>query len=152
MALSELLHPGDLIDPATTFEGRDGRVSLQQLFGGRRWLIVHHTVSAPGGPAEPPPPPMGDLLRHRDARLVLVSRAPIAMLDQYRRYLGHDLPCYRLCESASTARPPESWDQFPVLSVLRLEDAEVVHHSTIPLPGPGSLAGVLELLQPQERH
>jgi hypothetical protein len=39
-----------------------------------------------------------------------------------------------------------------VLSVLRLEDAEVVHHSTIPLPGPGSLAGVLELLQPQERH
>jgi predicted dithiol-disulfide oxidoreductase (DUF899 family) len=146
MTLSELVHPGNLAGAATTFIGRDGAVPLEQLFSGRRRLAVYHTapegVATPGATAED----LHAVLRDPDTRLVLVSRAPFEMLEQYRRHLGHDLPCY---SALGTGPADDAWDQVSVLSLFRHDGVHVVHTVTIPVPSAGFLADALDVL---DRH
>ncbi|WP_410672060.1 DUF899 family protein [Amycolatopsis sp. cmx-4-68] len=143
MTLSELVRPGHLADAGTTFTGREGPVPLWRLFAGRRRLAVHHTVpegvATPGASADDLPA----VLRDPETRLVLVFRAPFEMLEQYRRHLGHDLPCYSAPGGGSA---DDAWDQVPVLSLFHRDGADVVHTTTIPLPGPGFLADALDVL------
>jgi len=83
------------------FRGRDGDATLLELFRGRNQLIVYHFMFHPvwdegcdgcswftDGIAD---------VRHlaaRDVSFALVSRAPIAKLEAYRRRMGWDLPWY----------------------------------------------------------
>lgn len=83
------------------FEGKNGKVSLLDLFEGRRQLIVYHfmfalewdegcdgcswVVDAMSHPSH---------LHARDTSLVLVSRAPLEKLERYKVRMGWDLPWY----------------------------------------------------------
>jgi predicted dithiol-disulfide oxidoreductase (DUF899 family) len=94
-----------------TFEGPRGKVRLLDLFEGRRQLIVYHFMFDPDGP---PPGRTGapwdegcpgcsfvvDNIGHlshlhaRDTSLVLVSRAPLAKIQPFKKRMGWSIPWY----------------------------------------------------------
>ncbi len=87
------------IDKAYVFDGPDGKVSLLDLFQGRRQLLLYHFMFGPNRevgcdgccmfvdqvshPAH---------LNARDASFALVSRAPIARIEPFRRQMGWTIP------------------------------------------------------------
>ncbi|MFO7544634.1 MAG: DUF899 domain-containing protein [Trueperaceae bacterium] len=89
------------VEKGYVFRGRDGDATLLDLFQGRNQLIVYHFMFHPDweegcdgcswftdGVAD---------TRHlaaRDVSFALVSRAPIAKLEAYRRRMGWNLPWY----------------------------------------------------------
>jgi predicted dithiol-disulfide oxidoreductase (DUF899 family) len=90
-----------------TFTGPDGEVSLAGLFDGRRQLITYHFMwrhEQSGFPGEDQGCPtcsflvdsIGDLshLHACDTTLVLVSRAPIASIERFRKRMGWQVPWY----------------------------------------------------------
>jgi len=87
------------------FEGPDGKASLVDLFEGRRQLIVYHFMFAPGVEGWPDAGCDGcsmfvDNIGHlahlhaRDTSLVLVSRAPLAKIEQYKERMGWTVPWF----------------------------------------------------------
>src|SRR5918998_174853 len=89
------------IEKQYAFEGPDGEVSLLDLFDGRRQLIVYHHMLQPGD-ADPCSgcsmvvDNIGHLahLHARDTSLVLVSRAPLAEIEAFRKRMGWTVPWY----------------------------------------------------------
>ena len=91
------------------FHGPEGELGLLDLFAGRRQLIVYHFMLGPDDAEGCPGCSMfvdnlGDLgglahLHARDTSFALISRAPLARLEQYRRRMGWELPWYSSCES-----------------------------------------------------
>src|SRR6266516_3861367 len=90
-----------------TFTGAGGQVSLAGLFDGRGQLITYHFMwrhEQSGFPGEDQGCPtcsfladsIGDLshLHACDTTLVLVSRAPIASIEQFRKRMGWAVPWY----------------------------------------------------------
>jgi predicted dithiol-disulfide oxidoreductase (DUF899 family) len=88
------------IDKEYVFEGPDGPASLVDLFDGRRQLIIYHFMLGPGGPpcegCASFTDNIGNLahLHARDTSMVLVSRAPLAQIQQLRERMGWTLPWY----------------------------------------------------------
>jgi predicted dithiol-disulfide oxidoreductase (DUF899 family) len=89
------------------FEGPAGEVSLPDLFEGRRQLIVYHFMFEPGAPGWPEAgcdgcsmfvDNVGHLahLHARDTSFALVSRAPLGMIEDYRKRMGWPIPWYSL--------------------------------------------------------
>jgi predicted dithiol-disulfide oxidoreductase (DUF899 family) len=89
------------------FDGPEGKVPLLDMFEGRRQLIVYHFMFQPGAPGWPSAGCDGcsmfvDNIGHlahlhaRDTSLVLVSRAPLAKLEAYKRRMGWTVPWYSL--------------------------------------------------------
>jgi predicted dithiol-disulfide oxidoreductase (DUF899 family) len=85
------------------FTGPDGEVSLLDMFDGRRQLIIQHFMFGPdwengcsGCTAGVDEISDGVIahLRARDTTFALVSRAPIARLEAYRRRRGWTIPWY----------------------------------------------------------
>jgi predicted dithiol-disulfide oxidoreductase (DUF899 family) len=84
------------------FDGPNGKPSLKDLFEGRRQLIVYHFMFDPTWETHRCPgctgwvDGLGDLslLAKRDTTLVLVSRAPLAMLDAYKAQKGWSIPWF----------------------------------------------------------
>jgi predicted dithiol-disulfide oxidoreductase (DUF899 family) len=83
------------IEKDYVFDGPNGRQYLKDLFEGRRQLIVYHFMFDPTwvkgcsgctGYVDA----LGDLsiLKERDTRFVVVSRAPLAKLDAYKALKG----------------------------------------------------------------
>lgn len=77
------------------FDGPEGKVSLLDLFDGRRQLIVYHFMFDPEWEKGCPGCTglvngMGDLgrLNERDTTFVLISRAPMAKLEKYKQEQG----------------------------------------------------------------
>lgn len=88
------------------FAGPDGARRLIDLFDGRRQLIVYHFMFDPEWEKGCPGctcfvNSQGDLsmLAERQTSFVLISRAPFAKLDAYRKAQGWDLPWYSSHES-----------------------------------------------------
>jgi predicted dithiol-disulfide oxidoreductase (DUF899 family) len=89
------------LDKQYTFEGPEGRVSLLDLFAGRKQLIVRHYMFDPswdegcvgcslqvdnlGHPSH---------LHARDTTLVLVSRAPLDKLESFKKRMEWTVPWY----------------------------------------------------------
>ena len=89
------------IEKDYVFQGPDGKARLVDLFDGRRQLLLYHFMFGPnqdagctgcslvvdqiGHPAH---------LHARDTSFVLVSRAPIAKIEAYRKRMGWSLPWY----------------------------------------------------------
>jgi predicted dithiol-disulfide oxidoreductase (DUF899 family) len=89
------------IEKEYVFEGPDGKASLLDLFEGRRQLIIYHFMFSPdwdegcegcsmvtdnmGHPAH---------LHARDTSRVLVSRAPLAKIEPFKRRMGWIIPWY----------------------------------------------------------
>jgi predicted dithiol-disulfide oxidoreductase (DUF899 family) len=94
------------IDKDYVFDGPGGEASLLDLFEGRRQLIVYHFMFGPnqdegcdgcsmfvdnvGHPAH---------LHARDTSFVLVSRAPLAKIEPFRKRMGWILPWYSSFDS-----------------------------------------------------
>jgi len=92
--------PWERVTKPYRFEGRDGPLSLADLFEGRSQLIVYHFMFAPdwdegckscsfwadnfNG--------ITVHLNHRDVTLTAVSRAPFARLEAYRKRMGWTFP------------------------------------------------------------
>jgi predicted dithiol-disulfide oxidoreductase (DUF899 family) len=87
------------IEKDYVFDGPQGKQSLGDLFGGYRQLIVYHFMFDPEW-AEGCPGctgyvnSLGDLslLGDRDTTMVLISRAPLAKLEAYKKRMGWTLP------------------------------------------------------------
>ncbi|WP_295813695.1 DUF899 domain-containing protein [uncultured Nitratireductor sp.] len=88
------------------FEGLHGSASLDDLFEGRRQLIVYHHMLKPADPA----PCSGcgmfvDNVGHpahlnaRDTTFALVSKAPIGEIEDFRRRMGWPHPWYSVQNS-----------------------------------------------------
>ncbi len=91
------------IDKRYIFEGPDGKATLFDLFEKRRQLIIYHFMFASGVDGWPKAGCPGcsffvDQITHlahlhaRDTSLVLVSRAPLASINRYKRRMGWTLP------------------------------------------------------------
>jgi predicted dithiol-disulfide oxidoreductase (DUF899 family) len=91
------------IDKDYVFEGPDGKASLLDLFEGRRQLIVRHFMFDPSWDDGCPSCSAGadeisdGLLEHlhaRDTTFVVVSRAPLAKIEDYKARRGWTFPWY----------------------------------------------------------
>jgi predicted dithiol-disulfide oxidoreductase (DUF899 family) len=98
------------IDKPYVFEGPAAKVSLLDLFEGRRQLIVYHFMFAPGVGGWPTAGCPGcsmfvDQIGHlahlhaRDVSFALISRAPLARIQPYQKRMGWTLPWYSSSES-----------------------------------------------------
>ena len=91
------------IDKDYKFDGPEGRVSLLDLFEGRRQLIVRHFMFDPSWDEGCSSCSAGvdevcdGLLRHlhaRDTSFVVISRAPLAKIEAYKARKGWTFPWY----------------------------------------------------------
>jgi predicted dithiol-disulfide oxidoreductase (DUF899 family) len=91
------------IDKDYKFDGEQGTVPLTALFGDSRQLIIQHVMFDPAWDAACPGctasvDEISDgMLRHllsRDTAFALVSRAPLAKLQQYQASRGWTVPWY----------------------------------------------------------
>jgi predicted dithiol-disulfide oxidoreductase (DUF899 family) len=85
-----------------TFEGPNGsRLSLLDLFEGRRQLIVRHYMFSPGATegcigCSMQADSVGELshMWARDTTFVMISRAPVADFEPFKKRMGWDIPWY----------------------------------------------------------
>ena len=95
--------PMVLIDKKYVFDGPNGKVSLLELFEGRRQLILYHFMFAPsvsGWPSAGCPgcslviDQIGHLahLHARNTSFVAVSIAPLANIQKYKQRMGWTIP------------------------------------------------------------
>jgi predicted dithiol-disulfide oxidoreductase (DUF899 family) len=94
------------IDKNYVFEGPDGKASLLDLFEGRRQLILYHFMFGPSQDAGCDGCSMvvdnlGHLahLHARDTSFALVSRAPLAKIEPYKKRMGWTVPWYSSFDS-----------------------------------------------------
>lgn len=125
------------------FDGPNGKMSLLDLFEGRRQLILYHFMLGPSAEAGCDGCSMvvdnmchPAHLRARDINLVLVSRAPLEKIGSYRKRMGWELPWYSSFESdfsfdfglgPKTPRPDEYQDgeMFGVSVFLRDDEDNI---------------------------
>jgi predicted dithiol-disulfide oxidoreductase (DUF899 family) len=81
------------------FDGPDGKLSLPELFDGRRQLIVYHFMMQAGSDHRCPGCSMvldniGHLahLHARDTTLVVTCPAPLAQIESYKERMGWTVP------------------------------------------------------------
>jgi predicted dithiol-disulfide oxidoreductase (DUF899 family) len=89
------------VEKSYVFNGPNGKASLAQLFEGRTQLIVYHFMFDPDWEKGCPGctgyvNALGDLsmLNDRNTTFVLISRAPFAKLDSYRKANGWNRPWF----------------------------------------------------------
>jgi predicted dithiol-disulfide oxidoreductase (DUF899 family) len=88
------------IEKDYVFDTPEGPRSLADLFAGRRQLLVQHFMFGPGWEQGCPScsfmadhiDGMNVHLAHRDVTLVVVSRAPLAEIERFRRRMGWQFP------------------------------------------------------------
>jgi predicted dithiol-disulfide oxidoreductase (DUF899 family) len=88
--------PWEKVEKNYVFDGPDGKVTLADLFGGKSQLIVYHFMFGPGWEAGCPScaylaDHFGGSLVHlanRDVTLAVISRAPIAEIDAFKKRMG----------------------------------------------------------------
>jgi predicted dithiol-disulfide oxidoreductase (DUF899 family) len=105
LAATRRRQPMVAIEKEYVFAGPEGKVSLLDLFEGRRQLIVYHFMFAPGVDGWPKAGCPGcsffaDQIGHlahlhaRDTSFALVSRAPLASIQRYKTRMGWTVPWY----------------------------------------------------------
>ena len=109
MAAQRRRMPWVAVEKSYAFEGPDGKVSLLDLFEGRRQLIVYRAFYEPGVSGWPEHACVGcslmsDQLSHlahlnvRDTTLVYASRAPQADIGRLKERMGWDQPWYTITD------------------------------------------------------
>jgi predicted dithiol-disulfide oxidoreductase (DUF899 family) len=98
--------PRVLIDKDYVFDGPDGKARLLDLFEGRRQLLLYHLMFGPNQDVGCDGCSMVvDQIVHlahlhaRDTSFVLVSRAPLAKIEAYRKRMGWTIPWFSSFES-----------------------------------------------------
>jgi predicted dithiol-disulfide oxidoreductase (DUF899 family) len=89
------------LEKAYVFDGLNGKALLLDLFEGRRQLIVYHFMFDPEWEKGCPGctglvDAMGNLkmIADRDTTFALISRAPLAKLEKYKKERGWNRPWY----------------------------------------------------------
>ncbi len=91
------------VDKKYTFDSENGELDFLQLFDGCTQLIVYHFMFDPTWEAgcencaiwaAEKPKALQNNLQNNDTKLVLVARAPIAKIAQYRQSKGWEIPFY----------------------------------------------------------
>ncbi len=89
------------LDKSYTLEGPNGKATLLDLFEGRRQLIVYHFMFDPAWEKGCPGctgyvDALGDLsmLGKRETSFAVISRAPLAKLEAYKKAKGWNRPWY----------------------------------------------------------
>jgi len=88
--------PWERVEKTYMFDGPDGKQTLAQLFAGRSQLFIYHFMF---GPEDQDGCPLcsfwadhydaaGLHLPHRDVSFVVVSRAPLAKIERFKRRMG----------------------------------------------------------------
>jgi len=88
--------PRERVEKNYVFEGPNGKETLADLFGGRSQLFIYHFMLGPGWKEGCPSCSyIGDHfdgmkihLANRDITLVVVSRAPIAEIEAFKKRMG----------------------------------------------------------------
>jgi predicted dithiol-disulfide oxidoreductase (DUF899 family) len=133
------------IEKDYAFEGPSGKASLGDLFEGRRQLILYHFMFGPNQQAGCPGCSMvvdqvGHLahLHARDTSFVLVSRAPIARIEAYRKRMGWAIPWFSSFASdfncdfgvgPQSPRPDEDQDGESFGLSVFLRDAQEIYRT-----------------------
>src|SRR6202140_5124224 len=102
------------------FDGPKGKVSLPDLFEGRRQLIVYRAFLEPGVKGWPEHACVGcsmvaDQVAHvahlnaRDTTLVFVSRAPLADIERVKARMGWEMPWYTMTDDFDTDLGVDEW-------------------------------------------
>lgn len=94
--------PWERVDKLYRFDGARGKVTLAEMFDGRSQLIIQHFMLGPDWEEGCKSCSFWadnfngiDIhLNHRDVTLALVSRAPLANIENYRKRMGWSLPWY----------------------------------------------------------
>jgi predicted dithiol-disulfide oxidoreductase (DUF899 family) len=90
------------IEKAYVFDGPDGRRTLADLFEGRRQLLVYHFMFDPAWDEGCPACSLvadnfASGLVHlaaRDTSFAVISRAPLAKIERFRKRMGWDFPWF----------------------------------------------------------
>ena len=112
--------PWMAVEKAYEFEGPKGKVSLLDLFEGRRQLIVYRAFFEPGVFGWPDHACRGcslgaDQVAHlahlnaRDTTLVYVSRAPQADIARLKARMGWEMPWYTITDSFDADFGVDEW-------------------------------------------
>ena len=118
------------------FEGPNGRMTLADLFDGRRQLIIYHFMFDPSWVDGCPSCtyltdniPRLASIQANDTSLVLVSRAPLAKLEDYKARKNWTIPWFSSFGSEFNYDFNVSGDQgeTPGLSVFIREGDDVLH-------------------------
>lgn len=88
--------PWEKVEKEYVFDGPNGKVTLADLFGGKGQLIIYHFMFGPGWEAGCPSCSYladhfdGSLvhLANRDVTLAVISRAPMAQIDAFKKRMG----------------------------------------------------------------
>jgi predicted dithiol-disulfide oxidoreductase (DUF899 family) len=88
--------PWEKVEKQYVFDGPNGKQTLADLFDGRSQLIVYHFMFGPGWEEGCPScsylaDHFGGSLAHlanRDATLIVVSRAPLAQIEAFKKRMG----------------------------------------------------------------
>jgi predicted dithiol-disulfide oxidoreductase (DUF899 family) len=110
MAAARRRMPWLAVEKYYEFEGPKGRVSLRDLFDGRRQLVVYRAFFEPGVNGWPEHPCVGcsmvaDQVAHvahlnaRGTSLVFASRAPQERIEHAKARMGWEMPWYTITDS-----------------------------------------------------
>ncbi|MFJ6636821.1 DUF899 domain-containing protein [Streptomyces sp. NPDC091376] len=108
------------VEKAYAFDGPEGRVSLLDLFAGRRQLIVYRAFFEPGVSGWPDHACRGcsmvaDHVGHlahlnaRDTTLVFASRAPQPEIERVKARMGWTIPWYTITDAFDTDFGVDEW-------------------------------------------
>jgi predicted dithiol-disulfide oxidoreductase (DUF899 family) len=108
------------VEKKYAFEGPEGRVSLLDLFDGRRQLILYRAFFEPGVFGWPDHACRGcsmvaDQVAHvahlnaRDTTLVFASRAPQAEIERLKTRMGWEIPWFTLTDSFDSDFSVNEW-------------------------------------------
>ncbi len=120
MAAARRRMPWQAVDKEYAFDGPDGRVSLLDLFAGRRQLIVYRAFFEPGVHGWPDHACPGcslvaDQVAHvahlnaRDTTLVFASRAPQPDIERVKARMDWTMPWYTLTDGFDVDHGVDEW-------------------------------------------
>jgi predicted dithiol-disulfide oxidoreductase (DUF899 family) len=100
LAQERLQFPWLKVEKNYVFDTPVGKKPLADLFGGKNQLVIYHFMLGPDWEAGCPScslitdqmDPMAIHLAQRDVRLSLVSRAPLAKIEEFKKRMGWKLP------------------------------------------------------------
>jgi len=128
--------PWMVVEKSYQFDGPEGRVSLPDLFEGRRQLIVYRAFFEPGVFGWPEHACRGcsflaDQVAHlahlnaRDTTLAFVSRAPQADIARLKTQMGWEMPWYTIIDSFDVDFGVDQWHGHNVF----FHDSEQVYRT-----------------------
>ena len=112
--------PWVAVDREYAFDGPDGKVTLLDLFQGRRQLILYRAFFEPGvhgwpEHACPGCSMLADQVAHlahlnaRDTTLVFASRGPQAEIERLKERMGWDIPWYTITDGFDVDFGVDEW-------------------------------------------